>query len=81
LKQTMGLDAASIGSAAVERAVQERLSACRLADAQTHHAAAASSNNSARSDAGSKRCTSMRWISPRASTASGWPSLLKPPPA
>lgn len=36
LKQTMGLDAASIGSAAVERAVQERLSACRLADAQTY---------------------------------------------
>jgi chemotaxis protein methyltransferase WspC len=36
LKETMGLDAASIGSAAVERAVQERLSACRLADAQTY---------------------------------------------
>ncbi|MBW8832866.1 MAG: hypothetical protein JF606_26430 [Burkholderiales bacterium] len=36
LKQTMSLDAASIGSAAVERAVQERLSACRLADAQTY---------------------------------------------
>ncbi|KQV89506.1 protein-glutamate O-methyltransferase CheR [Pelomonas sp. Root1237] len=36
LKQTMGLDAASIGSAAVERAVQERLSACGLADAQAY---------------------------------------------
>jgi chemotaxis protein methyltransferase WspC len=36
LKQTMSLDAASIGSAAVERAVQERLSACQLADAQTY---------------------------------------------
>ena len=28
LKQTMGLDAASIGSAAVERAVQARMSVC-----------------------------------------------------
>lgn len=36
LKQTMGLDAASIGSASVERAVQERLSACGLADAQAY---------------------------------------------
>ncbi|MGJ7497967.1 CheR family methyltransferase [Variovorax sp. RT4R15] len=36
LKRTMGLDAASIGSAAVERAVQERLSACRLPDAQAY---------------------------------------------
>jgi chemotaxis protein methyltransferase WspC len=36
LKQTIGLDAASIGSTAVERAVQERLLACRLADAQTY---------------------------------------------
>ena len=36
LMQTMGLDAASIGSAAVERAVQERMSACRLGDAQTY---------------------------------------------
>ena len=30
LKQAMGLDAASIGSPSVERAVQERLSACKL---------------------------------------------------
>ena len=36
LKQTMGLDAASIGSAAVERAVQERLAACRLPDPQAY---------------------------------------------
>ena len=36
LKQAMGLDAASIGSAAVERAVQERLSACRLPDPQAY---------------------------------------------
>jgi chemotaxis protein methyltransferase WspC len=33
LKQAMGLDAASIGASAVERAVQERVSACRLSDA------------------------------------------------
>ena len=32
LKQTIGLDAASIGASAIERAVQERLSACGLAD-------------------------------------------------
>lgn len=32
LKQTMGLDAASIGSSAIERAVQERLSVCHLKD-------------------------------------------------
>lgn len=32
LKRTMGLDAASIGSGAVERAVQQRVSACNLAD-------------------------------------------------
>jgi chemotaxis protein methyltransferase WspC len=30
LKQAMGLDAASIGSASIERAVQERLAACKL---------------------------------------------------
>lgn len=36
LKQTMGLDAASIGSASVERAVQERMSACGLADARSY---------------------------------------------
>ncbi|WPH17633.1 CheR family methyltransferase [Variovorax paradoxus] len=36
LKQTMGLDAASIGSAVVRRAVQERLAACRLPDAQAY---------------------------------------------
>ena len=36
LKQTMGLDAASIGSASVERAVQERVSACRLADERSY---------------------------------------------
>jgi chemotaxis protein methyltransferase WspC len=31
LKQTIGLDAASIGSSAVDRAVQERMTACRIA--------------------------------------------------
>ncbi|MEO6276303.1 CheR family methyltransferase [Roseateles sp.] len=36
LKQTMGLDAASIGSAAIERAVQKRLSICRLPDTQAY---------------------------------------------
>ena len=36
LHQTMGLDAATIGSAAVERAVQERQSACKLRDAQAY---------------------------------------------
>jgi len=36
LKQTMGLDAASIGSAVVQRAVQERLAACQLPDAQAY---------------------------------------------
>ncbi|MBT2334377.1 methyltransferase domain-containing protein [Variovorax paradoxus] len=36
LKQTMGLDAASIGSAVVRRAVQERLAACQLPDAQAY---------------------------------------------
>jgi chemotaxis protein methyltransferase WspC len=36
LKRSMGLDAASIGLAAVERAVQERLSACRLPDAHSY---------------------------------------------
>jgi len=29
LKQAMGLDAASIGSSAVERAVQQRMTACK----------------------------------------------------
>jgi chemotaxis protein methyltransferase WspC len=33
LKQAMGLDAASIGASAIERAVQERVAACRLEDA------------------------------------------------
>ena len=32
LKASMGLSAASIGSAAIARAVQERLSACKLDD-------------------------------------------------
>jgi chemotaxis protein methyltransferase WspC len=32
LRQTMGLDAASIGSSAVERAVTSRLSACKISD-------------------------------------------------
>ncbi|WP_369653312.1 CheR family methyltransferase [Variovorax sp. V213] len=36
LKQAMGLDAASIGSAVVQRAVQERLAACQLPDAQAY---------------------------------------------
>lgn len=36
LKQAMGLDAASIGSAVVRRAVQERLAACQLPDAQAY---------------------------------------------
>jgi chemotaxis protein methyltransferase WspC len=36
LKQTMGLDAASIGVSAIERAVQVRTSACQLADAQAY---------------------------------------------
>ena len=34
LKASMGLSVASIGSAAIERAVQERLSACHLDDPQ-----------------------------------------------
>ena len=36
LKQAMGLDAASIGSAVVRRAVQERLAACQLPDARAY---------------------------------------------
>lgn len=36
LKQTMGLHAASIGSAAIERAVQARVSACGLDDARAY---------------------------------------------
>jgi len=36
LQETMGLDAATIGSAAIERAVQERQAACRLADPQAY---------------------------------------------
>src|SRR5258706_12283283 len=32
LKAAMGLDAASIGSAAIQRAVRERFSACKLKD-------------------------------------------------
>src|SRR3979409_2096582 len=36
LKSTMGLNAASIGSAAILRAVQERVSACNLADLQAY---------------------------------------------
>jgi chemotaxis protein methyltransferase WspC len=36
LKQTMGLDAASIGSSAVERAVRERLLACKLPDPDSY---------------------------------------------
>jgi chemotaxis protein methyltransferase WspC len=32
LKQAMGLDAASIGAGAVERAVQARMSACATSD-------------------------------------------------
>ena len=33
LKQTMGLDASSVGTASIERAVQQRLAACGLKDA------------------------------------------------
>jgi len=36
LQQTMGLDTASIGALAIERAVQERLSACNLKDAHAY---------------------------------------------
>ena len=36
LKQVMGLDAASIGSSAIERAVEDRLSACKLKDPQAY---------------------------------------------
>jgi chemotaxis protein methyltransferase WspC len=36
LKRTMGLDAAAIGSSAIERAVQDRRSACKLTDAQAY---------------------------------------------
>lgn len=36
LKQAMGLDAASIGSASIERAVDERLLACRLNNPQAY---------------------------------------------
>jgi chemotaxis protein methyltransferase WspC len=36
LKRTMGLDAAAIGSSAIERAVQVRRSACKLTDAQAY---------------------------------------------
>lgn len=36
LKRTMGLDAAAIGSSAIERAVQGRRSACKLTDAQAY---------------------------------------------
>ena len=36
LKQEMGLDAASIGSASIERAVQERLGACKLKDLRAY---------------------------------------------
>ncbi len=36
LQQTMGLDAASIGMSAIEHAVQERLSACKLKDAHAY---------------------------------------------
>jgi len=36
LKQTMGLDAASSGSAVVRRAVQERLATCQLPDEQAY---------------------------------------------
>lgn len=36
LKRTIGLDAASIGSSAVERAVQARMSACNLEDSQAY---------------------------------------------
>lgn len=36
LKQAMGLDAASIGLSAIERAVQIRLAACKLKDPQDY---------------------------------------------
>lgn len=36
LKQTLGLDAASIGSTAVERAVHERLAVCRVKDGEAY---------------------------------------------
>ena len=36
LKQSMGLDAASIGTSSVERAVQVRLAACEVADRQAY---------------------------------------------
>jgi len=36
LQQTMGLDAATIGSASIERAVQERQAACKLRDPQAY---------------------------------------------
>jgi chemotaxis protein methyltransferase WspC len=36
LKQAMGLDAASIGSPAIERAVRERLSVCQVKDLQAY---------------------------------------------
>lgn len=36
LKQSMGLDAASIGSPAIERALQERLRVCKLKDARAY---------------------------------------------
>jgi chemotaxis protein methyltransferase WspC len=36
LKETMGLDAASIGSSAIERAVHERLAACELDDSYAY---------------------------------------------
>jgi chemotaxis protein methyltransferase WspC len=36
LKATIGLDAASIGSSAIERAVQQRVSACELPDAHAY---------------------------------------------
>ena len=44
LKQAMGLDAASIGSAAVERAVQERMSSCKLDSPQAYWEHVGSSN-------------------------------------
>ena len=36
LKETMGLDAVSIGSAAIQRAVRERLAACKLKDVRAY---------------------------------------------
>src|SRR6267142_2221716 len=36
LKASMGLNAASIGPSAIERAVQERLAACNLGDRQAY---------------------------------------------